>query len=206
MVIHRIYAWWIDNLSLGIHSADLLNRHKARTQSPLSLCRFSKNHESNTANTSIVCKNAESKNFPIPCGGGLRGWVKLRFIHFTQSKIYKFFAWFITFNFVNIAWIFFRAENVSGAVNLLKGMFGIVWVDLPQKWHKIAQISGQSDTIFYIIIPFIVCLAFKNSNQITQNYNRFTLLKSAFATILIIASFGAMLFANRKIEFLYFNF
>ncbi|MGX2972794.1 MBOAT family O-acyltransferase, partial [Helicobacter sp. T3_23-1059] len=54
MVIHRIYSWWVGNLSLGIHSADLLNRHKARTQSPLSLCRFSKNHESNTANTSIV--------------------------------------------------------------------------------------------------------------------------------------------------------
>ncbi|MGX3011107.1 hypothetical protein ACWIUD_06035 [Helicobacter sp. 23-1044] len=43
-----------DNLSLGIHFADLANRHKARTQSPLSLCRFAKNYKSNTANTSIV--------------------------------------------------------------------------------------------------------------------------------------------------------
>ena len=47
-----------DNLSLGIHSADLVNRHKARTPSPLSLCRFTKNYESNTANTSIVIRNA----------------------------------------------------------------------------------------------------------------------------------------------------
>ncbi|MGX3010573.1 ATP-dependent DNA helicase RecG [Helicobacter sp. 23-1044] len=130
------------NSSLGNHFADLANRHKARTQSPLSLCRFAKNYESTTANTRIILKenaesaptsslrgseateaiqdsaNAESilnchierseisqnrdsslvslaqndkiiaesknlpslaedshKNIPLPCGGGLRGWV-----------------------------------------------------------------------------------------------------------------------------------
>ena len=43
-----------DNLFWGNHSADLANCHKARTQSPLSLCRFAKNYESTTAITSIV--------------------------------------------------------------------------------------------------------------------------------------------------------
>ena len=42
------------NSSLGLHSADLANRHKARTQSPLSLCQFTKNHESQTENPSVV--------------------------------------------------------------------------------------------------------------------------------------------------------
>ena len=42
------------NLSLELHSADLANRHKARTQSPLSLCPFTKNHESQTENPSVV--------------------------------------------------------------------------------------------------------------------------------------------------------
>ena len=37
------------NLPLDKHSADLVNRHKARTPSPLSLCRFTKNYESHTA-------------------------------------------------------------------------------------------------------------------------------------------------------------
>ena len=63
----------VGNSSLGIHSADLANRHKARTQSPLSLCRFAKNYESNTANTSIVC-NAESETSPS-LAEGARGWV-----------------------------------------------------------------------------------------------------------------------------------
>ena len=56
------------NSSLELHSADLANRHKARTQSPLSLCPFTKNHESQTENPSVVDsasaesseKNAES--------------------------------------------------------------------------------------------------------------------------------------------------
>ena len=47
------------NSPLGLHSADLANRHKARTQSPLSLCRFTKNHESQTENPSVV-DSAES--------------------------------------------------------------------------------------------------------------------------------------------------
>ncbi|MGX3011190.1 hypothetical protein ACWIUD_06480 [Helicobacter sp. 23-1044] len=53
----RIYRNKCDsqgNLFWGNHFADLVNRHKARTQSPLSLCRFTKNCESTTAITSIV--------------------------------------------------------------------------------------------------------------------------------------------------------
>ena len=31
-------------------------------------------------------------------------------------------AWFITFNFINIAWVFFRAKEWDDAIKLLKGM------------------------------------------------------------------------------------
>ena len=41
------------NSSLDNHFVDLSNRHKARTKSPLTLCQFAKNYESNTANTRI---------------------------------------------------------------------------------------------------------------------------------------------------------
>ena len=51
----------VSNSFSGNHSADLANRHKARTQSPLSLCRFAKNYESTTAIPSVVdSANAES--------------------------------------------------------------------------------------------------------------------------------------------------
>ena len=46
------------------------------------------------------------------------------YARFMQSKAYILLCWLLTFNCVNIAWVFFRAENVQGAINLLKGMFG----------------------------------------------------------------------------------
>ena len=162
-------------------------------------------------------------------------FVESRFTNLTQSKIYKILAWFITFNFINIAWIFFRAENLSGAVNLLKGMFGIVWVDLPQKWHRmpetLAQINGRNDTIFYIIIAIIVCLACRNSFEMLKKFDTkilcFKLALRIFNTrlylkggalfvrfVLTLALFYASVWAmianvldsNAYTPFLYFNF
>jgi D-alanyl-lipoteichoic acid acyltransferase DltB (MBOAT superfamily) len=37
----------------------------------------------------------------------------------------KIVAWFITFNFINIAWVFFRAKEWGDAVKVLKGMIDI---------------------------------------------------------------------------------
>lgn len=157
------------------------------------------------------------------------------FIKFMQTKSYKFLCWFIAFNFINIAWIFFRAENLNGAVNLIKGMFGVVWIDLPQKWHRmpevLAQIGGRNDTIFYIIIAFIVCLACKNSFEMLKNFDtqylRFCLALRIFSKkiylkggavfthfVLTIALFyiaiwtmlSNLLDSNAYTPFLYFNF
>ena len=157
------------------------------------------------------------------------------FIKFMQTKSYKFLCWFITFNFINIAWVFFRSENLNGAVNLIKGMFGIVWVELPQKWHRmpevLAQIGGRNDTIFYIIIAFIVCLACKNSFEMLKNFDiqylRFRLALRVFSKkiylkggavwtrfVLTIALFYIAIWAmlsnlldsNAYTPFLYFNF
>ncbi|WP_415580399.1 MBOAT family O-acyltransferase, partial [Helicobacter labetoulli] len=49
---------------------------------------------------------------------------KSLYTRFMKSRIYAVLCWILTFNVVNIAWVFFRAENLQGAVNLLKGMFG----------------------------------------------------------------------------------
>ena len=37
----------------------------------------------------------------------------------------KILAWFITFNFINIAWVFFRAKEWSDAIKVLSGMIDI---------------------------------------------------------------------------------
>ncbi len=47
-------------------------------------------------------------------------------------KLNKYLAWFITFNFINITWIFFRAKDLASAEKVLSGMFGFGGIALPQ--------------------------------------------------------------------------
>ena len=54
-----------------------------------------------------------------------RAWQSLGF------KLNKILAWFITFNFINITWIFFRAKDFDSAMKLLSSMFSLDNVVLP---------------------------------------------------------------------------
>nr|WP_281267872.1 MBOAT family O-acyltransferase [Helicobacter valdiviensis] len=127
---------------------------------------------------------------------------------FLDSKIYKIFAWFITFNFINIAWIFFRSENLTGAINLLKGMFGVMWVELPTKWyqapHALKTISGNDKTITFLIVSLLICLCFKNSITLCENFK--ANYKYAFATMILFYISIFTLFSTPYVEFIYFNF
>lgn len=60
----------------------------------------------------------------------------MRFLKLTQTRLYKVLCWLLTFNFVSIAWVFFRAENLQGALNLLKTMF---WDCVSKFAAKMAQ-------------------------------------------------------------------
>lgn len=125
---------------------------------------------------------------------------------FLEFKIYKFFAWFLTFNFINIAWIFFRSENLQGALNLLKAMFGITWVQLPIKWYKMGplleHIDGTDRTLVYNVVALLVCLFCKNSITLMQNFkpNYKYAIASALFFWLSVLSLG------NYTEFIYFNF
>ena len=55
----------------------------------------------------------------------------------TGIKLNNFIAWFLTFNFINLSWVFFRAEQWEDAVNILKGMFGLSGVVLPNSFQNI---------------------------------------------------------------------
>lgn len=54
------------------------------------------------------------------------GWVFLR-----KSKIWRFFAWGITFLAVVVGWVFFRAESFEAAITMLQGMVGMNGVAIP---------------------------------------------------------------------------
>jgi len=133
-------------------------------------------------------------------GGALvlhRLWSKLGF------KMYGFIAWFITFNFINIAWIFFRANDFASALKVLKAMFLGEWI-IPVsftlgEWSKLFQ--SESYVFFWILGAFVLVLVLPNSMQLKDKFK-----PSAFFMMFTLGAFLSIFMLYRKSEFLYFNF
>ena len=139
-----------------------------------------------------------------------RVWTNLGF------KMNTILAWFITFNFVNIAWIFFRAKEWEDAIKVLKGMFGMSGFQLHPIFasklaflEKYGVIFHPFDTIhlplaetLWFIFAFILVLFFKNSMEKWKDFelNYKTLFLAFFCFCMGILSL------NKVSEFLYFNF
>jgi alginate O-acetyltransferase complex protein AlgI len=124
-------------------------------------------------------------------------------------------AWFITFNFVNIAWVFFRARTWDDAMRVLSGMFGLNGLTLPEEWsNKLTFLKGSvlfspwklimpqsRDAYLWILCAFLACLLFRNSNEMAERFK--------LDWRLIIAAVGvvySVLHMFRAQEFFYFNF
>ena len=122
-----------------------------------------------------------------------RAWSNLGF------KMWTWLAWLITFNFVNIAWVFFRAKEWDDAVRVLGAMFSLDNVVIAL---SLENISGDLFTILWIIAGFILVLFFKNTvekaKELKINY------KTLFFTLFCLLA--ALLSVNKVSEFLYFNF
>jgi D-alanyl-lipoteichoic acid acyltransferase DltB (MBOAT superfamily) len=140
-----------------------------------------------------------------------RAWQQL------NKKMNNMFAWFITFNFINITWIFFRAKEWREAENILKGMLGTNGIMLPEKYLKYFEsvhnglfqfgtafehISGNAQTTVYIVGGLLVALICKNSNE-WQKYFKPTRILLIVALTLFMTAVSMM---SRVSEFLYFNF
>jgi D-alanyl-lipoteichoic acid acyltransferase DltB (MBOAT superfamily) len=143
-----------------------------------------------------------------------RLWLK------TGVHLHKVVAWFLTFNFINIAWVFFRAANWNDAIKILKGMAGLNGIlvspnlaDIPF-WQKMTVIGirfgewrinlPSTDTHVYffciLLIPFV--LTTKNSRELLEKFS--PNWKNAITVSLMIVV--GLLLLNETSSFLYFNF
>ena len=91
---------------------------------------------------------------------------------FMRTKIYIILCWFITFVFINITQVFYRADSITGALSLLKGMFGGAISEIPHKYSKIFSTlqAGTNEILIWLACAFIVCLMCKNSVELMQNF------------------------------------
>lgn len=140
----------------------------------------------------------------------------------------KFCSWLLTFAFINIAWVFFRAPHISEALEIIKAMFSFKIVP-PVFLEKLLSFTQYNDHIALLSLqgPVVVtlCLLFTvflvpfatffgpNSMQITQfkPYNGWLRIKKNFlsALLLSLVLFCSFLSFIGKVsvgKFIYFNF
>lgn len=125
-------------------------------------------------------------------------------------------AWFITFNFINIAWVFFRATSFESAIKVLRGMFDIQSLTFmthfnldKTRFFYINYFTTQTIAILGLLaLAFATVLVFKNSNQL-QNQLKAKVnipLYWVLATILMLGISLMTMVSSDQSEFLYFNF
>lgn len=131
-------------------------------------------------------------------------------------RMHRLLAWFITFNFINITWVFFRAKEWDDAIKVLKGMFAGALL-LPAEWkgwlsflpvehvsagYWLQGISRDPYTFYWIIGGIFVTMTLKNSNELLRHFKP-NLLTALYAAILFLAAASSL---SKLSEFLYFNF
>jgi D-alanyl-lipoteichoic acid acyltransferase DltB (MBOAT superfamily) len=136
----------------------------------------------------------------------------------TKIKLPTLLAWFLTFNFLNLSFVIFRADNLETAKNIYAAMFGFHWIIPPnaineffvlfQNSHRIRLdfflpiINDPKTSVAMILIGFYIVIKLKNSTEILKNFK--VTLKNMFFFIIIMTY--ALLHLNNMTEFLYFNF
>lgn len=131
-------------------------------------------------------------------------------------KLNKIAAWFLTFNFVNIAWVFFRATTWADAIKVLKAMFGLSGIILPESTYAYLGRLTQYGISFggflmedYMYPALAMCTAFliivlalPNSVQLKERFKP----NAGTAIFTCAIALTAILMLTKVSEFLYFNF
>lgn len=138
----------------------------------------------------------------------------------TGLRMGKILAWVLTFNFVNIAWVFFRANDFTTALNILQGMAGLNGILISPRqannpfWQKMAffgirfgewraNLPPAETYVYFLCIALIpLVIMAKNSNQLADRFS--PRWQTAIAAGLMMTI--GLLLLNQTSSFLYFNF
>ena len=126
-------------------------------------------------------------------------------------------AWFLTFNFINITWVFFRAKSFNDASKILKSMFGFGEIRLPEflstklaflanrgiKFGDDLRALGDSDYVLRtVLVCLLIVLLAANTNKIAKKFKadwKSAVFVGAMATYCIFD-------LSKVTKFIYFQF
>lgn len=126
-------------------------------------------------------------------------------------------SWLVTFNFINVAWVFFRAKTWDDATGIIFAMFGGAPLVLPPKLNSgmiflrdygvrfdklFSDLSGSGRSLKMLLLAAVIVFLLKNSTVFMMSL-RPTWKHGVAASILVVTG---MLFIHKTSEFLYFQF
>ncbi|ARU26801.1 MBOAT family protein [Cellvibrio sp. PSBB006] len=124
-------------------------------------------------------------------------------------RMHPLLGWFVTFMFINVTWVFFRAESLSDATKVLGGMVGgLSYVGLlnfkfvlPVYNFLLANIQ-----LIFIFVAIFSVLALRNSSEYFQrggvSFRRMVFSGLMFAFVFLLYFHES----TSESQFLYFNF
>jgi len=150
------------------------------------------------------------------------GWLFLLWglMHGAASVLYRIFRkqydalhpalqWLITFVFVVVAWVFFRATSMADAIAIVKSMlmmdFGPIRSSITSAFALPGGFRSGYNAIFmmaWYVLSLFACLGLRNTYEKTMDFKP-TLL-NAFTTVILILY--CVLSLSGVSVFLYFNF
>ena len=83
-------------------------------------------------------------------------------------KINRFVSWFLTFNFINFSFIFFRSNNIDQFYNVIKNMVSLNLSDINILNHQYIDFKF----ILVFSLSFVICLFFKNTYFLIEQYRK----------------------------------
>ena len=87
------------------------------------------------------------------------------FRRFSNYRLHPVFSCFLTFNYINLTFIFFRSKNIEDSINILKGMIGVNGFNYPN--YSYFEIS----IILILILSIMISFIFKNTNYLIENFS-----------------------------------
>jgi len=109
------------------------------------------------------------------------------------KKLHTVFAWFVTIQFINFSWVFFRAKSWDDALKVLKGMFGMNGFSLTTPLYT---------HLDWFVMAFLGILLFKNTQELSNNIVKQKKM-AVYAGVLFTF---ALLMMNHATTFLYYDF
>lgn len=95
------------------------------------------------------------------------------FKNYVNYKIPNLVSWFITFNFVNISFVFFRSETMADALLIIKKMFNLNLLggyDLNFSINNLFFLFlNNFNLIICFLLSIVICFYFKNTYELLRD-------------------------------------